>query len=100
MKKHSFFISMGIALFALPLFSCSNIVSVNHSLIYQAESGGTISGQTIQAVLHGKNGTSVTALPAAKYIFVSWSDGSTSPSRFEVNVVENLIFTATFSLEA
>ncbi|KAF0128379.1 MAG: hypothetical protein FD155_3309, partial [Bacteroidetes bacterium] len=61
---------------------------------------GSISGQAVQTVNHGGNGSSVTALPNAGYEFVNWSDLSTANPRTDVNVTANLTVTANFALNA
>ena len=49
-----------------------------YTLNYSAGVNGSITGDTPQTVNHGGSGTAVTALPAAGYHFVNWSDGSTA----------------------
>ena len=68
------------------------------TLTYTAGAGGTISGTTPQAVAYGGNGTEVTAVPNAGYHFVSWSDGVTTASRTDTNVIADITVTANFAL--
>ena len=41
-----------------------------HTLIYLAETGGSIDGQNIQVVADSTDGTQVTAVPSTGYTFV------------------------------
>lgn len=68
------------------------------SVTYVAGANGSIVGTAVQSVNYGSSSTSVTAHPNTGYHFVSWSDGSTSATRFETNVISNLSFTATFAI--
>ena len=68
------------------------------TLTYTAGPGGTISGTTPQEVAYGGNGTEVTAVPNAGYHFVSWSDGVTTASRTDTNVIADITVTANFAL--
>ena len=67
------------------------------TLVYNAGTGGTISGTTPQSVASGANGTSVTATPNAGFHFVSWSDGVLTVTRTEQNVTSNHSVIATFA---
>ncbi len=69
-----------------------------YTLTYLAGANGSISGQAIQTVNYGENGSAVTAVPNAGYQFMNWSDGSTSNPRTDVNVTANLTVTASFAL--
>ncbi|KAF0131413.1 MAG: hypothetical protein FD155_1077, partial [Bacteroidetes bacterium] len=69
-----------------------------YALTYLAGVNGTISGQAVQTVNHGGNGSSVTAVPNAGYQFVNWSDLSTANPRTDVNVTANLTVTANFAI--
>ncbi|MBN3036643.1 MAG: hypothetical protein JW861_13735 [Bacteroidales bacterium] len=69
----------------------------SYTLNYIAGPGGTISGQTVQTVNHGQNGTAVEAVPGSGYDFAGWSDGNTSNPRTEMNVTADLTVTADFS---
>ncbi len=67
-----------------------------HILTYNAGQNGSITGSTPQAVTHGGNGTSVTAVPNVGYVFWSWSDGSINNPRTDTNVTSNISVTANF----
>ena len=70
----------------------------NKTISYIAGTGGTISGSSFQSVSSGGNGTSVTAVPNAGYQFVKWSDNnSTTATRSETNVTNDVTTTASFS---
>ena len=73
-------------------------VNSGYSLTYIAGSNGTISGQALQGVLSGGNGTAVTAVPNTNYHFVNWSDGSTANPRTDTNVQGNITVTANFAI--
>ena len=66
-------------------------------MTYTAGTNGTISGSANQTVNSGSAGTAVTATPSSGYHFVNWSDGSTSATRTDSNVLANLSVTATFA---
>lgn len=64
-------------------------------LTYKAEEGGSIVGTTTQMLIPGTTGQAVTALPDKGYLFVSWSDGITTPQRKDA-CTESATFKATF----
>ena len=68
------------------------------TLIYHADSGGTISGTTPQTVPSGGSGTLVTAVPSAGHHFSSWSDGFPTAARTDVGVTASKEVTATFGI--
>lgn len=68
-----------------------------HTLTYIAGANGTITGSAIQTVSHGGSGTNVTAVPKKGYRFVKWSDGVTTASRTDSNVISNINVTANFA---
>ncbi|MBQ9467584.1 MAG: InlB B-repeat-containing protein [Clostridia bacterium] len=57
---------------------------------------GSISGQTLQNVVHGETGSPVTATAAKGYKFVEWSDGSTETTRSD-RVIRELQLEARFA---
>ncbi len=69
-----------------------------HTLIYLAETGGSIDGQNIQVVADSTDGTQVTAVPSTGYTFVKWSDNVMTPSRTDLNITEDLSVTAEFAI--
>jgi len=69
-----------------------------HHLHYAAAAGGTVEGDREQQVAHGANGSQVTAVAAAGYEFVRWSDGSTTNPRTDTDVTTDLTITAVFTL--
>ena len=69
------------------------------TLTYTAGSNGSITGTTPQTVNYGSAGTAVTAVPAANYHFVKWSDNSTANPRTDSNVTANLSVTAQFAID-
>jgi uncharacterized delta-60 repeat protein len=68
------------------------------SVNYTAGSNGTLTGTTAQVITTGANSTSVTAVPNSGFVFTSWSDGITTATRNETNVIANKSVTANFSL--
>ncbi|WP_167958174.1 immunoglobulin-like domain-containing protein [Anaerosporobacter faecicola] len=66
---------------------------------YTASEGGTIEGTLSQDVRIGTNATSVKAVPNYGYVFRQWSDGVTTATRQDTNVVNDLAVTAEFERE-
>jgi len=66
------------------------------TLVYTAGIGGRISGNLIQSVMRGNNGTEVIAVPDSGYQFDRWSDGLLSANRVDINVTENKNIVAYF----
>jgi len=71
-----------------------------YTLTYEPGDGGTITGQLLQTVAHGGDGTEVTAVPNAGYHFVKWDDEKTEATRKETNVTESKTYTAIFEADA
>ncbi|MBS3974932.1 MAG: cell wall-binding repeat-containing protein, partial [Actinobacteria bacterium] len=69
---------------------------LTYTLTYIAGEGGTISGAPTQTVTHGSSGTTVTAVPSAGFRFVQWSDGLTTATRTDTDVIANVSVTAQF----
>ena len=70
------------------------------TLTYTAGSNGSITGTTPQTVNYGSAGTAVTAVPAANYHFVKWSDNSsTANPRTDSNVTTSVSVTAQFAID-
>ncbi len=69
-----------------------------YTLTYVAGPGGSISGISPQTVNSGEDGTAVTAVPAAGYHFVKWSDDSTANPRTDTNITAALSVTASFAI--
>ena len=65
---------------------------------YTAMPPSSITGNTSQSVTYGASGSSVTAVPATGYHFVSWSDGVTTATRTDSNVSDNLTVVANFAI--
>jgi len=74
----------------------ANIAINSYALAYSANSGGTISGPTLQTVYYSGSSTQVTATANPGYHFVSWSDGETTSARTDVNIAANISATASF----
>lgn len=72
------------------------VATPSYTITYRAGQHGSLSGDTVQSVEQGKDGTPVEALPEAGYRFVRWSDGKTDNPRTERNVQGDLTVTAEF----
>jgi len=85
--------------------SWSNVIgfrlarTLEYSLSYAAGPGGSLSGDTDQAVLPGEDGTPVTAVADSGYFFVDWSDGVTDNPRTDTNVASGIGVTANFQMQ-
>jgi len=80
--------------------SLSGEVSINsYNINYTAGVGGSISGDVAQTIIHGSDGTSVTAIPNSGYVFVDWSDGSTVNPRQDTNITSNTTYFANFAID-
>jgi len=79
-----------------------NIVAppATHTLAYTAGAGGSIEGSSTQVVVDGSDGTTITAVAADGYRFVSWSDDATSAERRDTAVTASLTVEASFVLAA
>lgn len=71
---------------------------ITYTLLYHAGENGTLEGDTHQTVSHGHNATTVVAVPDFGYHFVQWSDGVTSASRTDLNILDHLDVTAEFAI--
>ncbi len=66
------------------------------TLAYGAGANGAIIGPPMLTVNYGASGPAVTAVPAAGYYFVQWSDALTQNPRTDANVTANVTVTASF----
>jgi uncharacterized repeat protein (TIGR02543 family) len=73
-----------------------SILPDQFTLTYTAGPGGAISGISPQTVTADGSGTPVLAVPAAGFVFLSWSDGRTDNPRTDINPVDNLAVIAIF----
>ena len=99
--RFPFFISIGIMFAAM--LACGEAGETEpgpYSVTYEAGEGGSIEGEATQAVEHGDDGETVTAVPDAGHEFVEWSDGLEEAARTDTNVTEDITVTAHFSPEA
>lgn len=99
LKKLSFIILAAavIGLTAILFFACDkNAQTSSYTIEYISQTGGSITGTSIQTVKHGENGTQVVAVPDTGYEFVKWSDGKTEAERTDYNITENKSYTAEF----
>lgn len=75
----------------------ANFATNTYNLNYTAGANGFLTGGLSQAVFHGLDGASVTAVPNGGYKFVDWSDGVTTATRTDLTVVSHLDATANFA---
>lgn len=68
-------------------------------VFYTTDGNGSIKGKQLQTVLGGDSTQSVTAIPDGRFVFLKWSDGVTSPTRYDVDVFENLTIVAYFGYQ-
>lgn len=80
---------------ALPTFGIDT--PVNYTLTYVAGPHGTISGTTTQTIASGDDGSSVTAVPDAGYVFAEWDDSTTTATRTDTNILADHTYTASFT---
>jgi len=73
----------------------ANFTLAKYIVTYAASTNGTLTGSSTQQVVYGGTTSLVTAVPDSGYLFAGWSDGSTSPLRFD-SVSGNVAYTATF----
>lgn len=71
-----------------------------YKLTYTAGSGGTITGELVQMVEQGGDGSQVVAVADSGYLFAKWSDGVTTPSRIDKNVQKDISITAEFVVQS
>lgn len=65
-------------------------------LTYEVEGEGMIDGDIFQVVQEGEDATAVVAVADDEWVFVGWSDGSTSPYRTDKKVGKNITVVAVF----
>lgn len=66
------------------------------SIIFNAEEGGHIEGETEQTINYGESSTAVTAVPDENHLFAGWSDGIMTETRIINEAKENLEASALF----
>ena len=71
-----------------------------YTIQYATSIGGIIDGTTLQLIASGNSGTEVIALADPLYVFSHWSDGNTSITRTDGNVLADATYTANFVLLA
>ena len=77
----------------------ANFAINTYTLTYTAGANGALTGTTPQTVNHGASGSAVTAVPAANYRFVNWSDASTANPRIDTSVTATQSVTANFAID-
>ena len=75
----------------------ASFTPLDYTVKYLANSQeGTISGERLQYVFHGRHASTVIAIPNYGYKFLQWSDGLLTPERTDKNIQSNLTITAQF----
>jgi len=69
------------------------------ALTYNVEAHGSISGTSPQTVNYGLDGAEVTAVADLGYHFGSWSDGILTAARTDLNIVRDILVTASFVID-
>jgi hypothetical protein len=77
----------------------ANFAVDTFTLTYTAGANGSLSGTTPQTVNYGASGSAVTAMPAAHYHFVQWSDSVLTATRTDTNVQANINVSAQFAID-
>lgn len=72
---------------------------ITYTVQYLAGEGGTISGNANQQVKYGENAEEVTAVSNDGYKFIGWSDGVSTVTRQDSDIVSDLSVIAEFKLE-
>ena len=70
-----------------------------YTLTYVADEHGEVTGNLLQTVEAGNNGTEVIAIADDGYHFVKWDDGITTARRTETNVQASKVYTAQFEAD-
>lgn len=68
---------------------------ITYSVVFNAEQGGRIEGNTHQTINAGESTQKVIAIADIGYYFVGWSDGVKEPTRHDI-FIENKTITAIF----
>lgn len=99
----------GVSVGALSSYTFENVTEAHtisasfainvYTLTYISGDNGSISGDLVQEVEHGSDGTPVTAIPSDGYAFEEWSDGSTENPRTDINVTQDITVTAYFIVD-
>ena len=76
----------------------ANFAIDTFTLTYTAGNGARSPGPR-QTVNYGADGTTVTAVPATGYHFVSWSDGIQTATRTDTGITSNIAVTANFAID-
>ncbi|MGB2351709.1 MAG: InlB B-repeat-containing protein, partial [Akkermansiaceae bacterium] len=77
----------------------ANFAIDTFTLSYTAGPNGSITGASPQVIEYGSNGSEVTAVPDAGYLFTNWSDGSTANPRIDTNATSDINVTANFEID-
>jgi predicted outer membrane repeat protein len=78
--------------------AAANFAINSHTLTYSAGSNGSITGNPLQSVEYGANGSEIRAVAATGYHFGNWSDGSEANPRTDTNITAGVSVTANFAI--
>lgn len=70
---------------------------IKFTVTYSTSEGGTIEGTAEQEIEYGNDAEFVVAIPDDGYKFVKWSDGLTTPTRQDTNIIADKSVTAEFA---
>ncbi len=101
MKKLDLLLTILVALCCVIVSACIRESGItagedSYSVIYSADEGGLVEGNSIQTVAQNQNAEQVTAVPDEGYYFVGWSDGITDATRTDYNISSDISVTAIF----
>lgn len=68
-----------------------------YTITYGVEGEGEIQGGAEHIVVEGQDAPKVTAVPAAEWAFLEWSDGLKTPYRWDQNVKDDIVVRAIFT---
>lgn len=69
-------------------------ITEQYLLTYDVGQNAILTGNSLQQLDSGADGTEVTVVPASGYQFIAWSDGATSPTRTDTAITDNRTLTA------
>lgn len=80
------------------IIDANTVPDTYYNVNYVIDGGGQILGSDAQTVLKGESCTAVMAVPDYGYAFVRWSDGNTDPYREDLQIQDDMLYTAVFEI--
>jgi hypothetical protein len=74
------------------------VITPIYTLTYTAGAGGYLSGDVVQTLYSGRDGSTVTAVPDMGYEFTTWSDGVLTAARTDLDVSADVTVSASFQV--